>query len=508
MAKKLPPKPTPDATAPIPSKVARGGQHSRRSILKLSALGVGAATVGAATFGCLPAALPAIELPFEPGSAPVDAAEAVGIDVIAPAEDPGIFGYGVQAGDAKPTSALLWTITAAPVVTLRVWREGERDDEVLMLVEREETPDETGLIRTVVEGLSPGTRYHYAFFDDVGADAGGGRSAVGTVRAAYEDGEVWPVIVGAGTCTSFAQMPYDALSVLAKQDLDVFVHVGDMSYNDGSVTLEDFREKWRRTLADPGYRAVLPKASMLMSWDDHEFTNNLNPETEDSALIINAKTSFFDHIPVTPGPDFRLWQSHQWGDSVEFITLDSRSERVPSTRNTDETVYIGAEQMAFFKERLKNSTARFKVVLNSVPITQMTELWASAGDRWQGYSSQREEILDFLVDEDIHDVYFLSGDFHVGFVARVEATGPRSRFWEIAVGPSGNLGNPLAGLIEIDPFEYGPLIFPEEQFLYGKGRLAATTLLFNPFSGGVRVKFIDAADESILFDDTIFGTEA
>lgn len=483
-------------------------QHSRRSLLKLSALGVGAATLGAASWGCVPAAVPAIELPFEPGSAPVDAAEAVGFDVNAAAEDTGVFGYAVQAGDAKPTSALLWTITTASVVTLRVWRDGENEGEVMMLAERQETPDDSGLIRTVVEGLSPGSRYHYAFFDDVDEDAAGGKSATGTVRAAFGEGELWPVHVGAATCTSFSQMPYDALSVLAKQDLDVIVHVGDMSYNDGSVTLEDFREKWRRTLADPGYRALLPQASMLMSWDDHEFTNNLNPETDDPALITNAKESFFDHVAVTPGPDFRLWQSHPWGNTVEFITLDSRSERVPSTRGSEETIYMGPEQMAFFKERLKNSTARFKVVLNSVPITQMTDLWASSGDRWQGYASQREEILDFLVDEDIHDVYFLSGDFHVGFVGRVEATGPRSRFWEIAVGPSGNLGNPLAGLIEIDPFEYGPLIFPEDQFLYGKGRLAATTLVFNPFSGGVRVKFIDADDESVLFDDTIFGTEA
>ena len=293
--------------------------------------------------------------------------------------------------------------------------------------------------------------------------------------------------------------------MLAEEDFDVFVHLGDMSYNDGAVTVAEYGEKWRETLSDPGYQAVLPRASLLMSWDDHEFLNNLNPETADLAQLAAAKTSFFEHVAVRPGPDQRLWQSHQWGDTVEFITLDARTERVPSTRPTDASVYIGLEQMAFFKERLKNSTAQFKVVLNSVPITQMTDLWAIAGDRWQGYGSQREEILDFLVDENIRNVFFLSGDFHVGFVGRVERSGPRSQYWEIAVGPTGNLGNPLAGLLEIDPFEYGPLIFPEEQFRYGRGILSATTLTFNPISGGVRVKFVAAEDREVLFDELIRG---
>ncbi len=485
----------------------RPGQ-SRRSILKLTALGVGAATFGVGTWGCEPSVVSPVQSPTEPGTTPEDAAEATPFDLEATPVDTAVFAYAVQSGDAQQTSAMLWTHTTAATVSLRVWREGASAGEVFMLVDREETPDATGLIRTTVEGLSPGTRYHYAFFDDVNADSNGGRTPMGTVRAAFADETVWRVTVGAATCTSFAQMPYDALSVLAKQELDVFVHLGDMSYNDGAVSLDDYRTKWRQTLADPGYRAILPRASILMSWDDHEFTNNLNPETEDPVLIENAKTTFFEHVAVRPGPEQRLWQSHQWGDTVEFITLDSRSERLPSTRGDDETIYLGQDQLAFFKQRLKDSTARFKVVLNSVPITQMPELWAIAGDRWQGYANQREELLNFLVDEDIQDVFFLSGDFHVGFVGRVEATGPRSRYWEIAVGPSGNLGNPLAGLIEIDPREYTPLIFPEEQFLYGKGRLSATTLTFDALSGGVRVQFLDAEDESVLFDDVIYGIEA
>lgn len=49
---------------------------------------------------------------------------------------------------------------------------------------------------------------------------------------------------------------------------------------------------------------------------------------------------------------------------------------------------------------------------------------------------------------------------------------------------------------------YREQVFPADQFLYGKGELAATTLTFDPLRGHVRVRFLDV-DGGVLFDQVI-----
>src|SRR5690606_34767452 len=151
----------------------------------------------------------------------------------------------------------------------------------------------------------------------------------------------------------------------------------------------------------------------------HEFTNNLNPEAIDPAQLHAAKEAFFEALPIEPssvasGDEPRLWQSHRRGRSVEGITPDCRTGRRPCARTSDASAYLGEEQLAWLKTTLRDSPCHFKVVLNSVPMTFMPELWALAGDRWQGYASAREDLLSFIEEQDVENVWFLSGDFHMG----------------------------------------------------------------------------------------------
>lgn len=425
-----------------------------------------------------------------------DDGRVVAFDVGAFAVDESVFPRGVSAGAMKPTSTIVWTFVAdgAPT-TLRVWRDAADDGDVVLVHEAEVAPADGGFVKVVVDGLAPATWYRYAFF----RDADERRSLDGRVRTAFPDDWVWPVKITATTCTSFDEAPYRALQRAADEDVDVLVHLGDMVYADGSTTIDEYRDAWRRTLEDPGYRALLPRQGLYMTWDDHEFTNNLDPETIDPALLETAKQAFFETLPLERVDGDHLWTSYRWGRSVEFIVLDCRTERRPSTLGTDQTVYMSDAQKEFFLDRLKNSPCRFKVVLNSVPMTKMPEpLWALAGDRWQGYASAREEILSFIEREGVRGVWFLSGDFHVGFVSRLEADGPRRGLREVAVGPGGNLGNPLGFLAEQE--EYREEVFPAAQFAYGKGALAATTIWFDPLTDSVRVVFRDV-DGAVLFDE-------
>ena len=70
---------------------------------------------------------------------------------------------------------------------------------------------------------------------------------------------------------------------------------------------------------------------------------------------------------------------------------------------------------------LSESQARFKVIVNSVPITDFDNWFGEveADDRWQGYPIQREDILSHIETGDIEGVFWVSGDFHYTQLGRL-----------------------------------------------------------------------------------------
>lgn len=415
-------------------------------------------------------------------------------------ENPFLFPLPVQSGEMAPTRVLVQGYTTdRKAKRLRVWRDGAKRGQVLLTHDVMVEPNGAGYLRFSVENLAPDTVYHFAFFSTETGLGLHGRTVIGRVRTAFPEGQRWPITVGATTCTHFRTAPFKALKMTAREPVDMTLHLGDMSYNDFTSSLEGYRDRWRMTMMDPGYRALLPHAGMYAAWDDHEFTNDVDPEKLPAEQMAAAKHAFFEALAAEPGPEGQLWKSHRWGDTAEFIILDARTERRPSTRESEHPQYISDAQMEFLKTRLRDSPCHFRVVLNSVPMTRMPPAWAQGMDAWPAYEKQRSELLDFIEDNRLRNVWFLSGDFHVGFVSRLEETGFRSGLREIAVGPGGNDGNP-AGWTAEHFSSMREQIFPRAQFDYGSGHIAMTTLRFDPIQDTVRVRFVDAITQLVVFD--------
>jgi alkaline phosphatase D len=92
---------------------------------------------------------------------------------------------------------------------------------------------------------------------------------------------------------------------------------------------------------------------------------------------------------------------------------------------------LGPDQKAWLKEVLKASSATFKVWGNSIPLLRLrldttdVALFAGQGDlvlsadAWDGYPSERSELMGFIKDNAIRNVVSLSGDHHAHFVGLV-----------------------------------------------------------------------------------------
>ncbi len=372
---------------------------------------------------------------FDPGALPWDASE---------------YPLGIAAGEPRPGGALLWTQYAgeAPLEVV-VFADDEDDAAPGVVAARvEAAPEDAGFTKVTVDGLATNTRYRYAF------TAGGERSQVGWFRTAPALDALVPVTFGGSSCSKPLHRPYTALQHAAAADLAFFLLAGDTTYADGSVTREDYRAAWADSLTDVGYRALLRRTPVLATWDDHEVDNNWTEASVSPEQLAAARGAFFEHLPIARLPDApdRIWRSHRWGATLEVFVLDGRGERKPETRGTAEAQYVSPEQLAWLMDGLAASPAVFKVVLNSVPFTNMSPLYPSGKDRWQGYPEQRGPLLAHMAE--IPGVFWLSGDFHFGALAHLEPFGTGSAMWEVFMGHVAQIPNPAALLLDKLPGQF------------------------------------------------------
>ena len=399
------------------------------------------------------------------------------------AEDDTTFPLAVMAGEMKPTSAMFTVyIDDAQPKILRVWRAGSSEGTALIVAEVEVTPSADGYAKATVEGLCPGTWYFYTWL--VGEPGSfTARSLIGQVRTAIAEDALEPLTIAMSACNG-DDFDWPALEVTAAEPYDMFIHLGDMAYNDGSTTLEEYRESWKEYLSVLGMRLAYARAGLYATWDDHEIDDNSNfdRETMDPGQLQkrqNAMDAYFELMPIdAEGPDYVLWRSFRWGLTAEIFVLDCRYERRPS-----QGLYMSQEQMDWFKDALAASPCHFKIIMNSVPITNMPGLWDfAANDRWEGYPDSRNELFDFLNTEQITNVWFLSGDFHVNFVSTLEPdpTDFAGALREIAC--TGGNTNPLGDFL-------GP-----PQFEYGTSSPRGVILTLDPEGNYINVRFINPND--------------
>lgn len=408
----------------------------------------------------------------------VDSGDAELFDIGDYREDAELFPTAVMAGIPEQTTVRLACVVAdAAEVDVVVW------DSLSRVVHRSAvTPSEHGAVMVDVEGLGAGTWYAYTFLRE------SARSVAARFRTAPADDELEPVSIAITACNGSYNDPWPILSAIAREDVELLLHLGDMAYNDGASDADEYRENWRWYLSGDGFREAFSRCALIATWDDHEVTNDWDPESVNPDRVALALESYFEHIPVYQTEDGTIWRTYRWGSSIEIFVLDCRNEREPDTRHSDDAIYISRAQMDWLKQALIDSPCTYKVVMNSVPITNMPPVWDLAeSDRWEGYASQREELLFHLSAEGLDDVWFVSGDFHVCFAARIEPEmgGAAGRTWEIAC--SGGNTNPLGDYLE-------PL-YPE-QFDYGSSGARAVVLSFDPLAEEVTVRFLRADGET------------
>ncbi len=262
---------------------------------------------------------------------------------------------------------------------------------------------ETGrVVRARLEGLTPGTRYGYAF------ESAETSLRDGTFRTPEDGPFSFEVAVGGCAQTGSDQPVFDAIR---EREPLFFLHLGDMFYENIAVNRPGaYRRAFGRVLRAPRQAALYRSTPLVYVWDDHDYGPNDSDRTapgEEAARQVYRE--LVPHYPLADGP---IYQAFSVG-RVRFIVTDLRSARDPNaSREPGERSMMGAEQKAWFKRELRVANGRYPVIVwvSTVP-------WIAPpspkGDNWGGFARERREIADFVKENGIRGLVILGGDAHM-----------------------------------------------------------------------------------------------
>lgn len=463
-----------------------------------------------------------------------------------------VMAHGIMSGDMTHDGAVIW---------------GHSDRESRMLVEWATT--ESMSDARAIPGLSVGAPTSYSgklaltglpsdqdiFYRVTMADladntlsepamgrfrtAPRGNRDVSFVWSGDTAGQGWGIDEDRGGMTTYATM-------LGHRP-DFFLHSGDTVYADGPLeeeveladgtiwknlvtpakskvaeTLDEFRGQHLYNCLDSNVRAFNAAVPIIAQWDDHEVTNNWYPNevlSEDDRysvksvqlLAARATRAFHEMLPTRQSlaEPMRVYRKVSYGPLLDIFVLDLRSYRGDNTVNREEggAPFLGAEQLAWLRREMVNSTAVWKVIASDMPIGMMVkdgdnmENGANGDGPVLGREQDIAAILSFIKSAGIANTVWLTADVH--YTAAHHYAPERAvfqdfePFWEFVSGPlhSGTFG----------PSEYDNTFGPEVRFakhpepgqanlppsdglqFFGKVVIAANT-------GVMTVRLMDSAD--------------
>lgn len=182
----------------------------------------------------------------------------------------------------------------------------------------------------------------------------------------------------------------------------------------------DYQSRWglwyraAHTRAYPKTRDFFRTMGHVGIWDDHDY----GPNNEGLAYHLKEESrEVFKAFMPNPSFGYKgegIYTKLSYYD-VDLFLLDNRTwrsaDRMKDSLNgkpNPEKRMLGAQQMEWLKNSLLNSYQPFKIIVNgSQNLNQHTP-----NDSWMNYPAEIQELLDFIQQNRINGVIFLSGDRH------------------------------------------------------------------------------------------------
>lgn len=371
------------------------------------------------------------------------------------------FYHGVASGDPLQDRVIIWTRVTPDDSTSIVkvkWELAEPSD-FKTIFKTDSTSTSIARDFTVkvdVTGLQPNTKYFYRF---IALDK---TSIVGETKTLPSETDSLKLAVV--SCANWEWGFFNPYSKIAdRKDIDAVIHLGDFLYETASgkygdttigrinipkheiVSLKDYRTRYSQYRLDVGLKKVSAQHPMIAIWDDHEIANNSytdgaqnhQPEEGDyQKRKAAARQAYYEWIPIRESqPHYRKFS---FGKLLDLIMLDERLagrvKQVDSISDPDfeseKRSMLGNEQLSWLENELKKSSSTWRILGNQVPFSDLNlsaifPTMPKNFDSWDGYPAEKKKLKNFIAENKIKDVVFVTGDMHSSWA--MEATTPKEK---------------------------------------------------------------------------------
>lgn len=237
-----------------------------------------------------------------------------------------------------------------------------------------------------------------------------------------------------GSCSNQDE-PMPLWRHIIKEEPQLFLFIGDNIY---SSKKEQKPPEYQYLKLDktPIFQEARHKIPFLTIWDDHDF--GANDGGFDNPQKMQYRKAYLDYwsqiLPFLIEKDAALYYSTIFGpkeQSIQFIFLDTRYYRTPITQKQSEQGYketipsntgnenmLGDAQWKWLESELKKP-AKIRFIISSIQFIAN----AHPFERWGEFPQQKEKMLDLIKSTQAKNVFFLSGDRHIGTIAKETVKG-------------------------------------------------------------------------------------
>ena len=333
------------------------------------------------------------------------------------------FLHGVASGDPLQTQVIIWTRVTPTDSSARL--------EVLWEVAKDAgfkhitatgkvltTAAQDFTVKVDVTGLAAGQVYFYRF------KSASTYSTTGQTKTLAA--QVQSVQFAVCSCSNYPAGYFHVYKEMAKQDVDVVIHLGDYIYEYGMggyateeavamgrtladdnnaeiIRLDDYRKRYALYRLDQDLQVAHQRHPFIVIWDDHELANdtwekgaeNHQSDTEGDFLErkLAALAAYFEWMPIRPIDDqhIKIYRQFDFGTLVQLTMLDTRI--IARNVQLDYANYMtatgldiakfqadlinpartlmGVEQRNWLLQKLQQSTATWNVLGQQILMSKM-----------------------------------------------------------------------------------------------------------------------------------------
>jgi len=373
---------------------------------------------------------------------------------------------GPWAGNVELRTAVIWAEVNQTVkkISLNYFPTSNKKN-IKSVVYKGELGNDFNPIKIEVNGLDIGTKYEYALVID-------DKPISLPFNTSFTTKDLWQYRKPApnfsfltGSCAYFNQPMYDRpgkgygsdssiFETMAKTPADFHVWLGDNWY-----TREvDYSSPWglnyraSHDRAQPVLQAFMASMPQYAIWDDHDYGPN---DAGKSYTFKKESRDVFKKYWLNPSygeDDKGIYSLVSYGD-VDLFLLDDRTWRaepdLPDSINNEPNkskTFLGAQQMDWLQNALLFSKATFKIIVTGSQVLNPLNKY----ECMQHYPFEYNQLINFLSNQKINGVVFLTGDRHHSEVIKMKRENNYPLF-DITVSPYTSGVSKVSGNELINP---------------------------------------------------------